>query len=206
MATKNSIAVDVENKRLVINWMSSHKTITKDDNNNNISFKFTKIYVDTTKTFNCKNSPSTTAEAVPINITIGINEDLDNYYIPFSNILTAPDDELQDELFFVWLEEIICDNNGDPDYPHTINSETVDKPTLNFGVTLSVKRFYNLLLETINITDNSCEVGCADVNTMLAWDGFNLAKILGEYKQMIYYWNILHTAKNRTFSSCNCNK
>lgn len=74
-----------------------------------------------------------------------------------------------------------------------------------FGVTLSVRDFYNLMLERVTIEDViSCKATCSDVNCMLAWNGFNLAKSLREYKQMIYYWKILHNVVTSSYN-CNCN-
>lgn len=75
-----------------------------------------------------------------------------------------------------------------------------------FGLTLSVKDFYNLLLNNIEIqTKDSthCNPSCSDVNFMLAWQGFNLAKSLQDYNQMVYYWNILHSL-NTSSSHSNC--
>lgn len=79
----------------------------------------------------------------------------------------------------------------------------------SFGVTLSVKDFYELLLNHIDIVaqDNcSCDTDCSDVNFMLAWQGFNLAKTLQDYNQMINYWRILHKYNTSTSAGCTCNK
>lgn len=93
-------------------------------------------------------------------------------------------------------------------FPTSVNDYYADN--VLFGVTLSVKNFYNLLLNHIDIVsdDNpcTCNVECSDVNFMLAWDGFNLAKTLQDYRQMIKYWRILHRAGNSTTSNCGCNK
>lgn len=74
-----------------------------------------------------------------------------------------------------------------------------------FGVTLSVRDFYESILKRIEVKDtNCCKADCSDVNFMLAWNGFNLAKALQQYRQMVYYWRLLHNSKVSN-SNCGCN-
>jgi hypothetical protein len=74
-----------------------------------------------------------------------------------------------------------------------------------FGVTLSVRDFYESILKRIEVKDtNCCNADCSDVNFMLAWSGFNLARALQQYRQMIYYWKLLHNSKVSD-SNCGCN-
>lgn len=104
--------------------------------------------------------------------------------------------------------------NGGATSSHEITKEEFDEATSYnvkaFGVTLSVKNFYDLLLNHINIEASdscNCNVDCSDVNFMLAWQGFNLSKSLQDYNQMIKYWKILHsTGDNTSSSGCGCNK
>lgn len=91
------------------------------------------------------------------------------------------------------------------EYP--TKSTDIEMMPSTFGVTLSVNTLYNNILDKIDIKDETCcQVDCSDVNYMLAWNGFNLSKSLKQYKQMIYYWNILHKGNLATSTSCNCNK
>lgn len=105
------------------------------------------------------------------------------------------------------LTEKTVDDCREIDYTNTLYKIVTneDNPTYIFGVTLSVSTLYQLLFNRINIASNSCcKVECSDVNTMLAWQGFNLAKNLGEYKQMVKYWKILHRTTNLDTSTCGC--
>ena len=82
---------------------------------------------------------------------------------------------------------------------------TVSDFSYIFGVTLSVRDFYESILKRVEVKDtNCCKADCSDVNFMLAWHGFNLAKALQQYRQMVYYWRLLHNSKVSN-SNCGCN-
>ena len=282
--------------KLQVDTISENLVVSANDDNTD-KYQFTKIYIDSIKTFNCKNEPSTLATTVELKDSstepYAENTPLSNYKIPFNEIICS--DVPENDIFFVWVE---CDEQYNRDeyngyyydnnfyitdgknYYHTVTlnasevfededasdynyaknhssdvyavktfrkghyiyvketyggntyyfrindeslatggvsiTETVYNearaymaPNTAFGVTLSVKNFYELLLNHIDIessTDN-CKVDCADVNFMLAWQGFNLAKTLQDYNQMIYYWNILHRYGNNSSTvGCGCNK
>lgn len=200
MATISKLKVDLDNQKLIISATSSRNTDSEHH------YRFTKIYIDVSNTFNCKNEPSTIATNSAITIKT-IDEtgakvdypkdtDLEDYEVSFSDILCT--DDFDNELFFVWIEESVY-NEEDID-------NSVPIPQV-FGVTLNVQQFYELLLNHISIKNEcECDVDCSEVNFMLAWNGFNLSKTLQEYHQMIYYWKILHSVGSSTKSSCGCNK
>lgn len=189
MDTKVNIdkaSVDTVNRQFVI----SASCILGDEYTN---YKFTKIYIDTALTFNCKDDASTHAMVFNIDSTIvPDNTSLEEYTISFDKALLV--DDFENTLFFIWVEAS-CYNGSK------------DELFKGFGTTLSVKDFYSYILNSININEGDyCNINCSDVNFVLAWNGFNLAMALRNYKQMIYYWNILHKAKSSSGNSCNCNK
>jgi hypothetical protein len=202
MATITKLQVDVDNEKLLIGAKTTGQTTV---NGNIRHHKFTKVYIDTVNTFNCVNEFSSSASVYNITTT---NYDKDStgedgqdpiIEVPFSAILS---DDIPNELLFVWLQEDEYDNAD----PH--NRLTIDKTAEHlFGLTLSVKTFYDLLLNNINIKNEcSCDTTCSDVDIMLAWNGFNLAKTLQNYRQMIYYWQVIHKRANASYTgSCNCN-
>lgn len=273
--------------KLQVNTVTNNLVISATDNTD--SYKFSKIMIDSSNTFNCKSEESTKAVSIQID-DIEENSDLVDYKIPFNDIYNVENPE--SDLFFVWVYaddykdylgylygEAIYFTDGHDNYYYVTNgedpfsgeihesteaayktakqaaetyimksyrddtklyikyyTESVMKyymisnsettfteiteeeyndsrktqvPYPAFGLTLSVKDFYNLLLNNIEIqTKDSthCNPSCSDVNFMLAWQGFNLAKTLQDYNQMIYYWKILHGFNNTSsYTSC-CNK
>lgn len=184
MVTITKLQVDIANNKLIV---------SATDNTN--SYEFKEICIDTQKTFNCKNEESIYATTITIE-NQEVDTPLTNYEIPFSDIICS--DNPETDIFFVWVKAKEYPASGDPYI------------TAGFGVTLSVKNFYDLLLNHISIVadnDCNCNPDCSDVNFMLAWQGFNLSKILQDYNKMIYYWKILHSFGNSTVSTgCGCNK
>lgn len=187
-------------------------------------FKFDSIEMDTSATFNCKNEPSSRAlttlkvsDYLDTNgnfVATGVTGEKDA--IKFDDITIS--DDIPNELLFIWLKESFYTTGNDTPYDNGI-VDIYDGTTLigsvdcrcdnyDFVVALSVETFYKLLLNSINI--NSCKpckdsIDCSEVNTMLAWDGFNLAKSTRNYKQMVYYWKIIHNqANNSSSNGCNC--
>lgn len=195
MVTITKLLVDTVNEKLIVSATS--KGVTTDESNHTFHHKFTKIEIDITNTFVCKNEPSSVAMSfnipVPEDSVTDYDWDLVDFEIPFSEILS---NDVANDILFVWLTEEEYDEN------YTLQDNT----EVGFGVTLSVNTFYDLLLEHIKINStNCCKVNCSDVDFMLAWNGFNLAKTLQDYKQMIYYWKILHRQVSENIISCNCN-
>lgn len=281
------LQVDVDANLLSILATTSGQTT---EGGETFHHKYYKVAIDSTKTFNCKNEPSTSATT--INVTVAQDTNLDKN-ISFDDIICSSD--IENDILFIWLyekkyvirpilntlaedfdvfitdgteyykchmgedyklEEMVMTKTEAPlhaeefgtslvyyagkyiyfehkDLYYRMNRTsleveelTIDKypvysdhdTTYNddhypdnvlFGVTLSVKSFYELLLNHIDIVSSdtcNCKVECSDVNFMLAWDGFNLAKTLQDYNQMIKYWNILHKSNTATYSSCGCNR
>lgn len=228
----DKLYVDVANKVLVLkdySWNNmatgNNSIVYKDhDTGNTLSggFKFDSIQMDNSATFNCKEEPSSSA------ITLDVTDYLDDNgniaatgatgekpAISFNDI---PYDDIPNELLFIWLKESFYLIGNDNPYAAGI-VDIYDGSTLigsvdcrcdnyDFVIALSVETFYKLLLNTININNcNPCKdnIDCSEVNTMLAWDGFNLAKSTRNYKQMVYYWNIIHNQANKSNSrGCNC--
>lgn len=196
MAVITKLQVDASNEQLIVSATSNGIT---QDGETSLHHKFTKIYVDTCCTFNCKNEPSSKALIKTLTAddfnSNWIDGDLTDYTIPFSDIIV---EDVLNEVLFVWIEEITCDEKGNQLGKYDI--------TYLFGVTLHVQSLYNILLNHININECKCKPDCSDVNFMLAWDGFNLAKTLQDYRQMCYYWQILHKNKTTISSTgCGCN-
>lgn len=201
MATITKLQVDVANQKLIISATSSG--VTTDSSSNTFHHRFTKVYIDTTCTFNCKNEYSTSSVAIEIpddaittNATLHDDEhfdgDLVDFEIPFSDIYNSTD--IANDILFIWIEET--------EYDFTYSAVDIN---YFFGVTLSVSTFYETLLNHIKLNAKECcKATCSDVNFMLAWHGFNLAKTLQEYKQMVYYWNIMHNNKSSVSSGCEC--
>lgn len=194
MVTITKLQVDVVNKKLIISATSKGAV-------NDTHHKFTKVQIDVTNTFVCYNEPSSIAVSsmtfdipVPEDATSDYDWDLVDFEIPFSSILS---DDVANDVVFVWLTEEEYDSH---------NNLQADGSEVGFGVTLSVSTFYNLLLNHIKInTTGCCKAGCSDIDFMLAWDGFNLAKTLQDYRKMIYYWKLLHKQTvNNSNNSCNC--
>ena len=184
MVTITKLQVDIAHNKLIVSATD-----------NTASYEFKEICIDTQKTFNCKNDESTYATKITIE-DVDPNTALTNYEISFDDIICSENPE--SDVFFVWVKAKEYPASGDPYI------------TAGFGVTLSVKDFYSILLNHISVVaDDDCECNpdCSDVNFMLAWQGFNLSKILQDYNKMIYYWNILHSIGSKTSSfGCNCNK
>lgn len=284
------LQVDTVNNCLVIS--------ASDDNTT--GYQFTKMYIDSTSTFNCKNEPSSSATQITFkdssSLAYPVNTPLTNYKVEFNDIICSEHPE--NDVLFVWIycneasevydgflsiidtyyyftdgskyyktygiEDVYSvtevtksdyeyagstryaypkiESYGDKDFvfikyksdedaaytyykvdksslesgaseisesEYVVNS-LHENPQPSFGVTLSVKNFYELLLNHIDITAQdscNCNPDCSDVNFMLGWQGFNLAKTLQDYNQMIYYWNILHKFGSSSSSSgCGCNK
>ena len=228
----DKLYVDVANKVVVLkdySWNNmatgNNSIVYKDHSTGNTlsgEFRFNSIKMDSSATFNCKEEPSSSA------ITLTISNYLDDAgnvaatglegekpAISFNNI---PYDDIPNELLFIWIKESFYITGNDTPYANGI-VDIYDGTTLigsvdcrcdnyDFVVALSVETFYKLLLNSINI--NSCKpckdsIDCSEVNTMLAWDGFNLAKSTRNYKQMVYYWKIIHNqANNSSSNGCNC--
>lgn len=202
MVTLKKAAVDVVNEQLLISATSKYNV---EGNPQTSHYRFTNIYIDTAKTFNCYNDPSDYCTTIPIDIeTIGYDTDLVDFSIPFSSILS---DDIPNELLFVWLEETEY-NNIEEGSEHI--KDVTGNPDKGFCVTLSVSTLYELLLNHIKVnTDICCNTTCSDINYVLAWNGFNLAKSLAkvtpsEYRNMIYYWSILHKKASENSNECTC--
>ena len=200
MVTITKLQVDVENKQLMISAKSKGEVT---EEGHTYHHRFTKVYIDVTDTFNCYNEWSTNAAVVniPISEEYGTNgaydSDLVNYSIPFSEIYS---NDIENDILFVWLEEVEYD---DLDPLHVRDCD--GNPDYGFGVVLSVSNLYQYLLDNLKInSEDCCNVGCSEVNMMLAWQGFSLAKTIGDYKQMIYYWKILHNVTPNKDGGCNC--
>lgn len=273
--------------KLQVNTVTKNIVISASESSD--SYKFSRIYIDTQNTFNCKNAESTSAVSIQIE-NIDENIDLKDYKIPFDSIYNSQDPV--NDVFFIWIyadiykdyvgykseDDFIVFTDGTNYYKTTsfensilLSNETeyknaktysesipilksynsglkikikyktteeytyysIDTTNLSgateideeefeegrtkseqslipsFGVTLSVKDFYELLINHIDIVAQdtcSCEANCSDVNFMLAWQGFNLAKTLQDYNQMINYWRILHKYNTSTSVGCTCNK
>ena len=205
MVNITKLKVDVDNEQLLISATSKGETT----DNATYHHRFTKVFIDTTTTFNCYNEPSSYATTIDIPLPedsdsgIDYDKDLEDYAIPFSDILC---DDIANDVLFVWLEEVEYDNLNPLHVRDMPASSDYTNPDYGFGVTLSVATFYNLLLENLKIkSEDCCDTDCSDVNMMIAWQGFNLAKTLGEYKQMIYYWKLLHNVISDISTGCNCN-
>ena len=208
------VFVDKVNQVIKIKWPSAG---ILDEDGTIYHHKFTKISIDTAKTFNCKDEPSSKAITKIIDWShdtdnvngIGVDRDLyfknnevQYFEIPFNDIYLSED--VANDLIFVWIEE----QKGTVS-SSTFTPVTDENPVNHFAITLHVGTFFDLILSNINIIGNECNncknVECSDVNFMLAWQGFDLAKTLGKYKQMVYYWNIMHNVSNQyNNSSCNC--
>lgn len=207
-------SVDVNKRVLIITLPSTGETIY---DNVNYHHKFTEVFIDSSSTFNCGSGPSSFATNSSIRIdwdniesstNNGYDEDLIDYEIPFTSIM-MDENSMANELFFIWVKECSYTKDGDEYFEsaNEVSSVTGQHYPINlFALTLSVSTFYNILLNHIKINTEDCnKVGCSDVNFMLAWDGFNLAKTLQDYKKMIYYWKILHTQTTiGSNNSCNC--
>lgn len=184
MVTITKLQVDTIHNKLIVSAT-----------NNTTSYQFEEICIDTQKTFNCKNEESIYATKIKLT-DYPADTDLENYEIDFNDIICSDDPE--NDIFFVWIKCKETPQSGDPYI------------TAGFGVTLSVKHFYSLLLnhiEVVSQNDFNCSPECSDVNFMLAWQGFNLAKVLQDYNQMIMYWNMLHSLDKATIiQGCGCNK
>lgn len=184
MVTITKLQVDIANNKLIVSATDNTET-----------YEFEEICIDTQKTFNCKNEESTKATVIEIK-NQEASTALTNYEVSLDDIICSEDPK--SDVFFVWVKAKETPGVGDAYI------------TAGFGVTLSVKDFYDLLLNHIDIISEdscTCKPDCSEVNFMLAWQGFNLAKSLQDYNQMIYYWNILHkTGSNSNHSGCGCNK
>lgn len=193
------LLVDVDNQKLVLSANPNS------DETGTYHYRFTDIYIDTAATFNCSQEESTSAYHKTLSTSEAdydnpLGNEIGQLEIPFSDILSQ---DVDNDLLFIWIKESkYTESSG------TYTEVSDDYyPKKLFGVTLSVKTLYQRLLNVINIKDgNCCNVECSDVNTMLAWQGFNLAKNLGEYKQMIKYWNILHKNTGTDSNQCHCSR
>lgn len=201
-------------------------------------YVITDVYIDTLKTFVCKNEPSELAyhhaildAHIPAVVKFSIDES------------ALPCDDFMNELLFAFIKESYIDltietsgsidsymswfnaniinegtvespltyTEGTPSY-YTLYEEVLTHTVVNFHYVFSVMfdniALSKLILSNINIADNKdCNVQCSDVNTMLAWYGFNLANKLNDMKRLIYYWNLLHESVDMIdVSNCNCNR
>ena len=229
----DKLYVDVANKVLVLkdyswnNMATGNNSIVYKDhdtgNTLNGSFKFDSIAIDSSATFNCKEEPSSSAlKTLTISNYIDSNGNFsatgdinEKPAISFDDITIS--DDIPNELLFIWLKESFYITGNETPYALGI-VDIYDGATLigsidcrydnyDFVIALSVETFYKLLLNTININScNPCKdnVSCSYVNTMLAWDGFNLAKSTRNYKRMVYYWNIVHNSSNKSNNNCKC--
>lgn len=125
MATIKKLEVNVNNNTLVI---SADPTVQDD-----YIYKFTKLHIDTSSTFNCKRDPSTLANEV--SLKSGYNVPLTDYPISLDNILCT---DPANELIFIWLQE--------DKYKNLANSE-------GFVINSALTGYTTLYLKT---EDNIC--------------------------------------------------
>lgn len=195
MAVFTKCLIDITNKKLIISATSSGIT-TDASTGVQKSHQFTDLYIDNQDTFICANEPSTGATHIALENTV-VNGDLTDFEVLFTDILLK---DIENSLLFVWLKEV---------------EGTVDSQTGNFskedfayymGITFSVNLLYTLLLDTIDIKgEGCCEVDCTNVERMMAWMAFMLAKKLSDPKAMIKYWKILHQLGLNSTTGCSCN-
>lgn len=194
------------------------------------------VYIDTLKTFVCKNEPSELAfhhEVDPYRVPQIVKFDVEESDLPCDDFmsellfvfakeqsvdLTVTFDESIDD-YMAWFNANIVNEGSVPspltwesDYVYMLYNEQLGYTDVDFKYIFSVVfdniALSKLILSNINIADDKdCNVQCSDVNTMLAWYGFNLANKLSDMKRLIYYWNLLHESVDMIdVSNCNCNR
>lgn len=201
---------DEDRKKMIVSATSTGQL--EDSEGHILHHRFTNIYIDTVKTFNCSDSPSRNAIKIAIDDKyidakghvvehdgLHYDGDLWNLEIDFDDIYLSED--VLNDIVFIWLEEYEYDVNFKP------HGEPPDWPRILFEFLFSEGTFYSHLLDYIKInSENCCNTDCSDVNFMLAWNGFSLAMSVRDYQQMIYYWNILHYKTGKNSGGCGCNK
>lgn len=200
---------DEERKKMIVSATSTGLLIV---DGQTLHHRFTKLYIDTVKTFNCSDSPSRNAISIDIDDKyistqghvvehdgLHYDGDLWNLEIDFDDIYLSED--VLNDIIFIWLEENEYDVN------FNLHGEPPDWPRMLFEFLFSETTFYSHLLDYIKInSEDCCKTNCSDVNFMLAWNGFSLAMSVRDYQQMVYYWNILHYKAGSKSGKCNCNR
>lgn len=211
MAQLTRLEFDEDRKKMIV---SATSTGILEVDGVTYHHRFSKLYIDTTKTFNCSDSPSRNAIAIDIDDSY-IDEkghviehdgkhydgDLWNMEIDFDDIYLTED--VLNDIVFIWLEE----KEYDEHFGETTHGMPPEWPIMLFEFLFSENQLYNHMLDYIKInSEDCCETKCSDVNFMLAWNGFSLAMSVRNYQQMVYYWNILHYKANAKSGKCNCNR
>lgn len=188
---------DKENKEIVLSIASSYNIFP---HHTQYHYRFEKIYIDWSATFNCKNEPSVNALEFNIQDLYDIPDmeafydtDIVNLRIPYDTLCY----DVENDITFIFVQEGVYESNME-------SMELVDynffmRPIYDIEYLLQ-KVFKSL---KINNDKDNCNVSCSDVNIMLAYTGFDIAEQVENYKKMVYFWNIINKTENVN-NNCDC--
>lgn len=165
----------------------------------------TTIYIDTQKTFVCKNEPSDSATKIALNpdnltestdiltITEGKVTRITNFIIDLTKITQGVIStlDLDKDIIFFFIDDI-----------------TSEGLTYTLNILLDQEAFYMQLFREMH--KNIVATGCCDLpqgaaDIALMFDAFQLSLLTADFKRAIYYWNELHIGKEiSTTVKCNC--
>lgn len=165
----------------------------------------TTIYIDTQKTFICKNEPSDSATKIALNpdsltentntltITDGKVTKITNFVIDLTKITQGVIStlDLDKDMMFFFIDDI-----------------TSDELNYVLNVLFDQEAFYMQLFRGMH--KNIVTIGCCDLpqiaaDIALMFDAFQLSLLTADFKRAIYYWNELHIGKDISATvKCNC--
>lgn len=203
--------IDKDNKEIVISVDSSGKN---EPLGSTKAYRFEKIYIDWSATFNCSNEPSRHALVFNIRDIYPIfypenpegitweefyNQDIRELRIPYDTFCY----DVENDLTFIFIEEDVY-NQEDQTYIWE-ELQYFCKPLYDSQLLID-----NVLEDmTINSDKDSCSVPCSDVNILLAYTGFDISEKNGLYKKMVYFWSLINKFEDIssnliTKTNCNC--
>lgn len=165
----------------------------------------TTIYIDTQKTFICKNEPSDSATKIALNpdnltestevLTITENKvtRITNFVIDLTKITQGVVStlDLDKDMIFFFIDDITSDGLN-----YTIN------------ILLDQEAFYMQLFRGMHkdiITTGCCDLPQRAADIALMFDAFQLSLLTADFKRTIYYWNELHIGEEISATvKCNC--
>lgn len=170
-----SLTLDVNNKKIHISATSS--------------IEMTNVYIDTQKTFNCIDEPSTKALHVSVESTLQdddlyhleVDIDLTNFALG-SNMLNI---DINRDLFIVFISQ----------QASYLTDTTYDKDYL-------MHYMFNTLSRAI-VNKKCCEnINNIPIDIILAYNAFKLAD---SYVDKMYFWNKIYYNEGNNQSTCGCN-
>lgn len=165
----------------------------------------TTLYLDTQKTFVCKNEPSESATKIALNPgtlvegagTVSIVDSkvikITDYEIDLTKITSGALSvlDLNKDIIFLFIDDI-----------------TEDMIDYAVAIAFDQAGFFNDIFKHMH--KNIMSIGCCDIpqgaaDLALMFEAFQLALLIADFRKVIYYWNEIHIGDRIGITTkCNC--